>query len=261
MSVAGIFTATGHLIDAIGAKRFPTALADLLRMVVPYSYTVVFGYRGVARPLNLFDDFPAGKRKIFVTDYLEGPYLMDPFFHAANRMVAPGLYRMRDLAPDRFYQLEYYRSYYAQTGLAEEVGFFIDFAPSAMIVVSLMRAERVFASRELRALQELAPVVLATARRHWAVLDDHATASRRAKAGNDPKVEESFASFGQGILTPRERQIVEHTLKGHSAEATGDILGISSGTVRIHRRNVYVKLRISSQGELFSKFIKTLGGT
>ena len=130
-----------------------------------------------------------------------------------------------------------------------------------MIVVSLMRAERVFASRELRALQELAPVVLATARRHWAVLDDHATASRRAKAGNDPKVEESFAAFGQGILTPREREIVEHTLKGYSAEATGDILGISSGTVRIHRRNVYVKLRISSQGELFSKFIKTLGGT
>ena len=53
-----------------------------------------------------------------------------------------------------------------------------------MIVVSLMRAERVFASRELRALQELAPVFLATARRHWAVLDDHATASRRAKAVN-----------------------------------------------------------------------------
>jgi DNA-binding CsgD family transcriptional regulator len=28
--------------------------------------------------------------------------------------------------------------------------------------------------------------------------------------------------------------------------------------VRIHRRNVYSKLRISSQGELFSRFIQTL---
>jgi DNA-binding CsgD family transcriptional regulator len=51
---------------------------------------------------------------------------------------------------------------------------------------------------------------------------------------------------------------VEHTLKGHSAEAVGRILGISPGTVRIHRRNIYAKLRISSQGELFSRFIQTL---
>ena len=34
------------------------------------------------------------------------------------------------------------------------------------------------------------------------------------------------------------------------------ILGISPGTVRIHRRNIYAKLRINSQGELFSKFIE-----
>jgi len=29
--------------------------------------------------------------------------------------------------------------------------------------------------------------------------------------------------------------------------------------VRIHRRNIYSKLRISSQGELFSRFIGALG--
>jgi DNA-binding CsgD family transcriptional regulator len=36
------------------------------------------------------------------------------------------------------------------------------------------------------------------------------------------------------------------------------VLGISSGTVRIHRRNIYAKLGISSQGELFALFIETL---
>jgi DNA-binding CsgD family transcriptional regulator len=29
--------------------------------------------------------------------------------------------------------------------------------------------------------------------------------------------------------------------------------------VRIHRRNIYAKLQISWQGELFSKFIRALG--
>jgi DNA-binding CsgD family transcriptional regulator len=73
-------------------------------------------------------------------------------------------------------------------------------------------------------------------------------------------VELTFLNFGDGLLTPRERQVVEFTLKGHSAEAVGRILEISPGTVRIHRRNVYSKLRIRSQGELFSKFIENLVG-
>jgi DNA-binding CsgD family transcriptional regulator len=259
MNMPDLFTATGQLIDAIGAKRFPVALADMLQLAVRYTYTVVFGFRGTTRPLDLFDDFPAGKRKIFVTDYLEGPYLLDPFFLAAKRRVAPGLHRMRDLAPDRFYQGEYYRSYYAQTGLAEEIGFFVDVAPDLMIVVSLMRAQRVFTARELRTLEGLAPVILAAVRRHWAEQDLPPSVADPAIMETAVQVEETFSSFGRGVLTAREREVVEHTLKGHSAEATGEILGISSGTVRIHRRNIYTKLRISSQGELFSKFIQTLG--
>ena len=36
------------------------------------------------------------------------------------------------------------------------------------------------------------------------------------------------------------------------------ILAISPGTVRIHRKNIYAKLGINSQGELFSRFIESL---
>ncbi|WP_254690874.1 helix-turn-helix domain-containing protein [Shinella daejeonensis] len=62
---------------------------------------------------------------------------------------------------------------------------------------------------------------------------------------------------GEGLdrLTPREREIVAFILKGYSAEATGQVLEISTGTVRIHRRNIYAKLGISSQRELFSRFM------
>ena len=164
---------------------------------------------------------------------------------------------MRDLAPDRFYQGEYYRNYYAQTGLAEEIGYFIELGSSATIVVSLMRAEKAFSTREMRSLQNMTPFVIAAARKHWRSLPD---LTRTSHGGDETKVEESFASFGQGTLTPREREIVEHTLKGNSAQAIGEILGIASGTVRIHRRNVYAKLQISSQGELFSSFIRALSG-
>lgn len=260
MRDAVLLSLIGSTIAAIGTPQLPATLAALLRAVVPYTHTVIFGYRGTARPLDLFDDFPAGKRKIFVSDYQDGPYLLDPFFLAASRPVEAGLYRIRDLAPDRFYQGEYFRNYYVQTGLAEEIAFFAPLSEGATVVLSMMRDDKPFSTRDLRALELLRPVVEASIQRHWADLAVQFAAARPSRdVSQHIQIEHSFHSFGQGVLTAREREIVEHTLKGHSAEAIGGILGIAPGTVRIHRRNIYAKLQINSQGELFSCFIKTLG--
>lgn len=259
MSGLSLLSHVGALIAAESTPAFPQRLGNFLRAITPYDFTVIFGYRGAARPLDLHDDFPAAKRAVFVTDYQAGPYLLDPFYLAATKPVAPALYRMRDLAPDRFYQGEYFRSYYVQTGLAEEIGFFVATGRGTMVVVSLMRAEKSFSSREFAALAQAAPVVEAAVARHWRGLADAfdrpATHGRDGSAG---PVEQSFQRFGAGQLTEREREVAEYTLKGYSAEALGQMLGIAPGTVRIHRRNIYAKLGISSQGELFARFIDTL---
>jgi DNA-binding CsgD family transcriptional regulator len=246
----------GAAIAAIGTAACPARLAEWLRATIPYSYTVIFGYRGAARPTDLYDDFPADRRKTFVTDYQDGPYLLDPLYLAASRPVPAGLYRLRDLAPDRFYQGEYFRNYYIQTGLAEEIAFFLHTGGDSVVVLSLMRADRPFSPKEFRDVQALWPLVDAIARQHWARLD-HILIPNPLQAQD---IALSFSSFGEGTLTRRERQIVEFTLKGHSAEAMGAMLGISPGTVRIHRRNIYAKLRIRSQGELFSQFIDAMSG-
>ncbi len=255
-----LIDATGILIDSIGTDHYANALSDALKGIAPFDYTVVFGYLGAARPMDLYDDFPKGKRQIFVEDYQEGPYLLDPFYLACVNQISPDLYRIKELAPDRFFQGEYYRSYYARTGLAEEIGYFIDLPGKAMVVVSLMRAKKAFSAREFRHLKEFWPVVRAASCRHWSDLAMQFGTDADNKSGNllHASVARAFTDFGEGVLTPRERQVVEHTLKGHSAEAVGRILGISPGTVRIHRRNIYTKLQINSQGELFSRFIDEL---
>ncbi|MDG4951581.1 hypothetical protein NLM59_11685, partial [Weeksellaceae bacterium KMM 9724] len=74
--------------------------------------------------------------------YQEGPYLLDPFFLAATTSIPPGLHRLKEIAPDRFYQGEYYRNYYVQTGLAEEIGFLVGLPGDTMVVISLMRASK-----------------------------------------------------------------------------------------------------------------------
>lgn len=251
---------TGALIENIGQIGFPRYLSKALKNITEYDYTVIFGYLGAARPLDLFDDFPKGKRKVFVEDYQEGPYLLDPFFLACENQVEPGLYRLRDLAPDRFFQGEYFRSYYVRTGLAEEIGFVIDLPGKAIAVVSLMRAEKAFSVPAFRQLRKYWPVVQAACRKHWNELASEFDSPATLRSGTtlSESVDAAFSEFGDDVLTPRERQVVEYTLKGHSADAVGSILDISPGTVRIHRRNIYAKLRIRSQGELFSKFIETL---
>lgn len=250
----------GAVVSELGTPGLPRALAGFLRETVPFSYMVVFSYSGSARPIDLYDDFPEAKRRIFVTDYQAGPYLLDPFYLAAVRPFVPGLYRLRDMAPDRFYQGEYYRNYYAQTGLAEEIAYFVDLPDHSTLVLSLMRAEKHFSQREFLALEGLFPFLAPVVRRHWKSLSERFGTEGEAVGSQRPlrDLSDDLGSFGAGILTAREREIAAFTLKGHSAESAGLVLGISQGTVRIHRRNIYAKLRINSQGELFSRFLETL---
>lgn len=249
-------------IAALGTPSFPAELVAALRQLVGFDYSVMFAYGGDARPIDLFDNFPAGKRRVFVTMYQEGPYLLDPFYLACARRVPPALYRLRDLAPDRFYQSEYFRSYYVQTGLSEEIGYFVALPGEVMSVISLMRADSTpaFSAREFATLQEAWPVVAAAAAQHWK--DLHRQFSPDDGDGGPSNIQRTidaaFRTFGRSVLTPRERDVVEYVLKGHSSEAIGRILGISPGTVRIHRKNIYAKLGINSQGELFSQFISAL---
>jgi DNA-binding CsgD family transcriptional regulator len=250
-------------VDAIGGPGFATSLVAALAQVVPFDYSVIFGYRGSARPIVLFDNFPPGKRRVFVDDYQAGPYLLDPLFIASPEALGPGPHRVADLAPDRFPQSQYFQSYYVQTGLSEEIAFFVPIQDETRIVVSLMRdAARLppFAARERKRLALVAPLVSAASAQHWKDIDSRFSDDGipRPIAADEPILASAFNRFGGGRLTPREAEIVELVLKGNSSEAIGKKLGIATGTVRIHRKNIYMKLGISSQGELFSRFVASI---
>ncbi|MNE91634.1 Transcriptional regulatory protein UhpA [compost metagenome] len=68
----------------------------------------------------------------------------------------------------------------------------------------------------------------------------------------------AFESFGCQVLTDREREVAHMILRGHSVKSTAIELGISPETVRMHRKNLYLKLQINSQSELFARFIDWL---
>lgn len=251
------------VVAANETPQFSQTLVSALRHVVKFDYSVWFVFRGQDRPVCVYDTFTPAQRVIFVEDYQEGPYLLDPFYIVCADRIEPGLYRLREIAPDRFYSSEYYRSYYRRTKLAEEIAFLIRLSPEVMLCISLMRGgtNPAFSDRDLNKLRRVEPIIHAAAQRQWneeSAFRDHFMEGYNQDSGSDNQVSRAFENFGSERLTAREREIVRMVLRGHSSESIGRHCGIKTGTVKIHRKNIYAKLGISSQSELFSLFISRL---
>ncbi len=251
-----------NCIDSIAVEQFPQNLVDALKSLAEFDYSVVFAYYKNEKPLCLHHTFSPQKCVIFVDDYLRGPYLLDPFFKACSRKIDTGLYRIRDIAPDRFYQSEYYRSYYIQTTLSDEVCYTFYLDSGVAIVISLMRSGQNsrFSARQFKLLGSVIPIVVSLGQHHWRdVLESFDVETAINEDHQDHLIVENTVSelFGKRI-TPRETQVVAQVLEGHSSDSIARNLKISVGTVRIHRRNIYAKLQISSQQELFAIFFKKI---
>ncbi|MBX9457284.1 MAG: helix-turn-helix transcriptional regulator [Rhizobium sp.] len=226
---------------------------DLMKSLISFDYCVIFAYRGTERPIDLFSTFDAEEYEIFVSMYQDGPYLLDPFYSAAS-LPKPGVWRMRALAPDRFFASEYYRSYYVKTRLAEEVGFFVVPGDDVTVVLSLMRREGsgAFRDAEYALMRKAEPLVAAMVSKVWNGLGarfDHSSRHLRADRKSEAKARISDR------LTQRESSIIELVLQGHSSESIGLRLGVATGTIKVHRRNIYRKLGISSQAQLMSLYL------
>ncbi len=249
-------------IDSIGNDSFVPHLVDALNVLANVDDSVSYAYYRNETPICLSHTFFTKKRIVYVDNYLKGPYLLDPFFKACRRKVDTGLYRIRDIAPDRFLQSEYYRSYYNQTGLSDEICFTFYLDKGVAVVISLMRSGESprFSAREFRLLSGIVPIVVSMAKRHWQDVpeDFNIDMVNGDKTEDHLLIENRVRDMFSKRLTPRETQVVAQVLEGHSSDSIAKDLGISVGTVRIHRRNIYAKLEISSQQELFSIFFNNI---
>jgi len=254
------------IISNIDLPNLPSILTDSIKKIVNFEHVVIFGYCEGRRPTFLFDGFSKTHKMSLVAPYLNGSYLVDPFYTACVNKVEPGLYRMSDLAPDEFYeQVGAHPGYISpcisdEPGyLSEEIGFFARTEHGAYIVMSLMRAHDAppFSSAEFAWLARIDPVIRSAMVHYWNDLGTgEQDKSNTACLSNF--VDGAFESFGDPVLTHREREVARLVLRGHSSEWIASHLEISVATVKIHRRNIYSKLNISSQSELFSLFIDIL---
>jgi DNA-binding CsgD family transcriptional regulator len=133
------------------------------------------------------------------------------------------------------------------------------------LAVSLERSEHCvpYSDTDVASMEAVQPLLYALACKHWSLVRQKAALPASLEIGR--LVQEAAADFGRTVLTPRECEIVKLVLRGYSSKSISQALGISPGTVKVHRENIYGKLGVSSQAELFNLFIASVsapqGGT
>jgi DNA-binding CsgD family transcriptional regulator len=201
---------------------------------------------------------PEQYRDSIIDRYFSGGYLLDPFCLAVEQGLAEGFYHLEEIAPDNFFDSEYYKTYYLKTGCSEDSFYLIDTGHDSQVSVSLFQG---FGGESLRAEQlNLLRAVEPLVREFISEFGRRGLVQSAVTESGDLKqrVQSAFENFGCDLLTEREREVAHMVLRGHSVKSTASQMSISPETVRMHRKNLYLKLEVGSQSELFALFIEWL---
>ncbi len=272
----GWHAALARIIDDLGSERLPETLIAGLAEVLPFDMAAIFIYRRRSRPIHLYDNFTPVEAKQGITAYIEGTYVLNPFYQAYLGGLMEGVYLMRDLASDLAADLapgsaqRRYRAHRVSPSASEEIGYLTDHWPRAMqemdlaifldsdvlVEITLSRAEsdHGFGAADVDRVSTVFPAVAAVVRKQLAEF----SVGGARHTPPDSRIDDAFAAFGKAALTEREGDVVRLVLRGYSSEAICQHLNISLGTVKTHRKNAYARLRISSQSELLSLFLRSL---
>lgn len=258
LSLAEFGTLAADLLDAIERNDRFTPACALLNRVCGFDNFIVYLFKGSEPPVLLGTSVPEKRLHGQMADFVAGLFLLDPFVLATDRGLS-GLLRLRDIAPEGFHDSEFYHHHYRYTDVCDELRYVIPIDRRRVVHVFVERetGAELFADSERARLMALTPLIssFVVARFKWI---DRSSARDGDRPGNVINLQAVIDRMAGGVLTTREREVVEWMLKGHSARSIAGILGIEEGTVTNHKRNIYFKLEIHSMAQLFDAFLRSL---
>jgi DNA-binding CsgD family transcriptional regulator len=239
------------MVASLANKNFYARFATGCEYLSGFQSTMIVWVSTAHRPIHLYDDLPEEFAESTIAAWYSGAYLVDPFYGLFVDNAPDGIYRLQSLAPDNFYDSEYCRSYYKNTGLNDELGVLINLDDDHAILVSLGHRGPLPADpAQLAELQTALPVLAELCRRQQSVGDGQINFSA--------PLDMAFRNFGKDHLSKRECEVVQLILKGHSNKSIAQLLEISVDTVKVFNKRFHTKLDISSQAELFSLFLEAI---
>ncbi|MEO5756763.1 MAG: hypothetical protein ABIQ51_07890 [Mesorhizobium sp.] len=156
-------------IAAVGSSEFPAAIARLCLHVTHFDSAFMCAFFTGHKPLPIYSDLNEEQDRRTVIPYLGFAYLLDPFYELSSQLAGDRVVGLNDCAPDDFRASDYYRMFYADTGLSDELGVLVSFGADASVLISLgSRDERIHCSARAKAtLGALVNVIANLCRQNW----------------------------------------------------------------------------------------------
>lgn len=252
------------IISLIGSDQFFDQLAVLLGEALPFKWLHIFHYSKDAAPVDL-GNYPrriAYKRGF--ENYLKFTYVINPTYRAFQQGTNSGVYLISDFIPDNYDAIIGSADFEIRIDDSEPIGYRTPGWPKNMtefiVLLNLpdgtavdftFLTETDGSSHKCHdaKLHNVFPILDAVLNKQFEInpncFEHHSL----------PGQEEKFLDFGSETLTNREREVVRLILIGHNSNSIALNLCVSLSTIKSHRRNIYCKLQISSQAELFSLFL------
>ncbi|PCI46611.1 MAG: hypothetical protein COB49_08150, partial [Alphaproteobacteria bacterium] len=127
------------LFEVSGNRAVSENLFKVISLQVPIESFIVFQYHKAGIPEILYENLNNMDHRKNLTSYLDGAYLLDPFYQHFAEGDIQGPLRLRDIAPDHFLKSDYYRSYYKFSGLRDEVNIYIPLSDQSALALALGR--------------------------------------------------------------------------------------------------------------------------
>lgn len=276
MTKASFTASTAHLesdfyaalVDVIGTGSFFPKIAKLVEGFVPFEGLIVFLYSDKRAPSALGCFKSALNFQPGLENYLRYTYVLNPVYRAFRENIAPDAYLITDLMPAGYAELIANSDLRIRIDDKETIGYrtpgwpknmtdvlgLVYLPGNKMIELDFITSQSGDQTKRcLAGLKAIYPVLSSVVLKHFEFSPEDFDA-----ANFRPSQEDRFQQFGKSVLTAREQSVVKMILIGHSSNSIALMLDISLPTVKTHRRNIYAKLNISSQAELFNLFIRSL---
>lgn len=242
----------GQLAERLDQEDFWRAMAEVLDQHVALGSWVALLFSDDRPRIFAESPYEGGGPDPLFHDYVQGLYLLDPFYIANREKPASGLFRLAEVAPECFGDTEYYRLYFTHNVVQDEVQYNVCLSGGRSVCLSLGSRTR-FEPQQIALLELIRPWVCALMRQRLffeAGVNEPGSRPSESWQGN---LEQMMARLGTP-LTARELDVIQLVLSGRSNKEVAAKLDISVETVKVHRRHVYAKLNVKSQAELFKIF-------
>jgi DNA-binding CsgD family transcriptional regulator len=252
------------MISLIGSDQFFDKLAVVLGEALPFKWLHIFQYFKDTAPIGL-GNYPNPVAYVRGYDnYLNFTYVINPSYRAFQLQTSPGVFLISDFIQDNHDDVIGSADCEITIDQSESIGYRTPGWPKNMtefiVLIDLPNGTAVdltflteldrsqYKDHEAR-LQRAFPILNAVLLKQFELNPNSFEHHSR------PGQEERFQDFGSDTLTDREREVVQLILIGHNSNSIALKLCVSLSTIKTHRRNIYSKLQISSQAELFSMFL------